>query len=585
MYEEKEKRKIEIRWKPLLIKIAILLVVVFLVLWIISLFNREEEKASNFEVNFSSMRNAATEYFTGSRLPSELNESTSITLEEMFERNLLIEFQDENGEACDLVNSYAEATKISESDYRIEVRLVCSNESDTIINTVRREVTDSNDENIDLPEDSVDDEGEDHLDDSFDDNDDSSGQNNNDSNNQSGTGNNNSGSSKPNNGSSGGNNSNNSSSSDNNNNNSNNSDHNQDANTCVYGKKEYSTTYPLAYVVSGDCAVSLSSIRGTHENNASSIGIAEYTKLVQEIQTLKNATGANLTVSAPQYSVIQNKAGTGYVGYQIYFSVKQKINSYATKTIYSYYLDQNGNRRVIVDTRSSITNTDIEVTSVTLNRSTLSLEVGDTYTFSATVNPSNVTNKTVSWSSSNSSVIQVNSNGKVIALKSGSAVVTARAGNKQDTVKITVTNPVQISQKTYYYAAMINRDSNGGGFIQTIRINDLKKNDVRSVRVRNEEFFNSTNDYRNYVSIQDDVEFYDRYGSTIPGGVSSYSKMQKSSLKEGEFSFEITDVYYYGNSILIDLRFTYQTARTIPTYENTNLVFLPIQFDLVYEEV
>ena len=443
MYEEKT-RKIQINWKSLLIKLAILLVVIFLVVWIVSLFNRDKENASNFGTNLATMRDAATEYFTGSRLPSEANDSTRITLGEMFDRNLLVEFQDENGNPCDTEESYAEATKIDEENYRIEVRLVCENDSDTIINTVKRQVTDS-DNNV------TDDEGNDPIidddtnDDIIDDNEDSSDQTNQGSSNNQGSnqsGSNNSGSNSNSNNNSNNNNSN-SSNNNNGNNNHNNGNNNTNSNTCTYGKKEYATTYPLAYVVSGNCAVSTSSISGSHANSATKVGNAEYTKLVKETANLEANTGANLVVSNPQYTKILNKAGTGYVGYQIYFSVKQKINSYATKTIYSYYLDQNGNRKVIIDNRSSLDNSNnnenqIHVTSVTINRSSLTLDVGDTYTLSATVKPTNATNKTVSWSSSNTSVVSVSSNGKVTAKGEGRATITATADGKKDTVTVKV---------------------------------------------------------------------------------------------------------------------------------------------------
>jgi hypothetical protein len=46
----------------------------------------------------------------------------------------------------------------------------------------------------------------------------------------------------------------------------------------------------------------------------------------------------------------------------------------------------------------------VSVTGVTLNRNTLSLNVGESETLSATVLPSNATNKSVTWSSSSSNV-------------------------------------------------------------------------------------------------------------------------------------------------------------------------------------
>ena len=166
MYEDKSRKTIEIDWKSLLIKLGVLLVVVFLVIWIVSLFSKKDENNSNFGVNLQSMRDAATEYFTGSRLPRGVNDSKKITLKEMFDRNLLVKFQDENGDSCDTVNSYAEATKLDEENYRIEVKLICNNDSDTIINTVKRKVTDSNNNIDDVVDEDIVDENPTDIDDS-----------------------------------------------------------------------------------------------------------------------------------------------------------------------------------------------------------------------------------------------------------------------------------------------------------------------------------------------------------------------------------------------------------------------------------
>ena len=67
------------------------------------------------------------------------------------------------------------------------------------------------------------------------------------------------------------------------------------------------------------------------------------------------------------------------------------------------------------------------VSSVKLNYSSKTLEVGDTIQLSATVSPSNA-NQSVLWSSSNSSVAFVN-NGKITAKKIGKATITATANN------------------------------------------------------------------------------------------------------------------------------------------------------------
>jgi len=69
----------------------------------------------------------------------------------------------------------------------------------------------------------------------------------------------------------------------------------------------------------------------------------------------------------------------------------------------------------------------IPVESITLNKVELSLIEGDSEILSATVKPEDATDKTVTWSSSDSSVASID-DGKVIAISEGSAVITAKAG-------------------------------------------------------------------------------------------------------------------------------------------------------------
>ena len=73
-------------------------------------------------------------------------------------------------------------------------------------------------------------------------------------------------------------------------------------------------------------------------------------------------------------------------------------------------------------------NTDIPVSGVTLNYTSTTLYEGDNISLVANISPSNATNKSVSWSSSNSSVATVR-DGYVTAHSSGTAYITARAGS------------------------------------------------------------------------------------------------------------------------------------------------------------
>ncbi len=79
------------------------------------------------------------------------------------------------------------------------------------------------------------------------------------------------------------------------------------------------------------------------------------------------------------------------------------------------------------------------VTGVTLNKTSLELIKGTTETLTATVKPSNATNKNVTWQSSKPSVASVDSNGKVSALKAGSATITVTTEDGGETASCTVT--------------------------------------------------------------------------------------------------------------------------------------------------
>ena len=85
------------------------------------------------------------------------------------------------------------------------------------------------------------------------------------------------------------------------------------------------------------------------------------------------------------------------------------------------------------------------ITSLTLNKSELALNVGDEETLTVTGSPSNATNKTLEWKSSNPEVASVSS-GKVIAASKGTAVITATAtdGSGKYVSCVVTVNNIQI---------------------------------------------------------------------------------------------------------------------------------------------
>ena len=86
----------------------------------------------------------------------------------------------------------------------------------------------------------------------------------------------------------------------------------------------------------------------------------------------------------------------------------------------------------------------IDVDSVSLDKTSYSMLVGDTVVLNATVLPFNATDKTVRWSSSNSAIATV-TNGTVKAISAGVVTITATVDGKEATCTITVKNPVTYS--------------------------------------------------------------------------------------------------------------------------------------------
>lgn len=98
----------------------------------------------------------------------------------------------------------------------------------------------------------------------------------------------------------------------------------------------------------------------------------------------------------------------------------------------------------------------VQPTSVKVNQSAFTLsKKSASKTLTATVSPSNAANKSVSWSSSNTSVAKVSSAGKVTpGTKNGTAYITAKTANGKTakvkvTVKIVYPTKVDISTKAF----------------------------------------------------------------------------------------------------------------------------------------
>ena len=119
-----------------------------------------------------------------------------------------------------------------------------------------------------------------------------------------------------------------------------------------------------------------------------------------------------------------------------------------------------------------------KVSSVSLDVTSKTLKVGDTYKLNEVVNPSNAKFKEVQWSSSNNNVVTVDSSGNIKGIAKGSAIVTVKTNDQAKTATCVVTvtdkNPSISLDKTEYSVIKGNKLS----FKVEILDSDIKEYDV-----------------------------------------------------------------------------------------------------------
>ena len=171
-------------------------------------------------------------------------------------------------------------------------------------------------------------------------------------------------------------------------------------------------------------------------NQLTNMDISKNTKL-QTFECMDNEYEATLnsknqldvsTLPGFQTSKVSNVKGGKLSGKLLTF------NSDSTKVTYTYNCGNNKTATFTIVAKRM-------VTKLTLNKTKATLNPADTLTLKATVTPSNVTNKAVTWKSSNTKVVTVSSSGKVTAKATGTATITCTAkdgSGKSAICKITV---------------------------------------------------------------------------------------------------------------------------------------------------
>lgn len=110
---------------------------------------------------------------------------------------------------------------------------------------------------------------------------------------------------------------------------------------------------------------------------------------------------------------------------------------------------------------TTVAPTTIEVTAIQINQNIESLEVGKSTIITATITPSNATDKKITWKSSNESIATINTFGEITAKKSGTVDITATSSNgKTSKIKINIKEAPKKESNTIINTSTISKNNN-----------------------------------------------------------------------------------------------------------------------------
>lgn len=189
--------------------------------------------------------------------------------------------------------------------------------------------------------------------------------------------------------------------------------------------EETSAIGTFSWTQSTSCSVTSVAVTGVTVTPATATLSVGATQQVTPTVAPANATNKTVTYSSNNTGVATvNAAGL--------------ITAIASGTATITVTTQDGSKTAtaVITVNSS----NVAVSSVSLSPGSATLAVGGTQQLTATVLPSNATNKSVSYASNNTGVATVNASGLVTAIANGTATITVTTsdGNKTSTAAITV---------------------------------------------------------------------------------------------------------------------------------------------------
>ena len=208
--------------------------------------------------------------------------------------------------------------------------------------------------------------------------------------------------------------------------------------------------------------------------------------------------------------------------------------------------------------------TNVPVASVTLNKSSLSLEVGTSETLTATITPNNATNKGLLWTINNTDIIKfhegaiTNNSQTISAVSPGTATITVTAqGDKTKSAICTVTVTEQSVYSITASPAALNfgsiYDDQSAPAAQTVTITNTGN---QSVTVN---LPTSTN-----YTITAGTGFTNGTATLAPNATATFTVQPKAGLAAGSYEENLTISGTGGTSASVALRFSVRERPYIP---------------------
>lgn len=104
--------------------------------------------------------------------------------------------------------------------------------------------------------------------------------------------------------------------------------------------------------------------------------------------------------------------------------------------------------------------TTIVATDIKINENITSMKEGESQKLTATITPENVTDKNITWKSSDENIATISSSGQIIAKKAGTVEITAATSNaKTNTIKINIKEEQKIENSAIIKTSTMSKNN------------------------------------------------------------------------------------------------------------------------------